>query len=204
MSKHAGKQLLFRVAGVVFGVTILLQSAAVAGGTYYTAYNIWYEPGKEKALWCINYKTGSVIPAGTEVRNIKVTPAAAGRKAGAQPLSLSFETTDGEQYWVNFVRRFHPGKTLEDYKAAMFTDKNFAELTRGLNAKEIAAIRNAELVVGMSKRAVLISYGLPPEHKTPSLEDATWRYWMNRFRSKEIYFDETGRTFKPKPRPNTL
>ena len=37
----------------------------------YTAYNIWHVP--KENMFCINYKYGSkIIPAGTEVSNVKV------------------------------------------------------------------------------------------------------------------------------------
>lgn len=175
------------------------------GQTVYTAYNIWYEPGKENTLWCINYKTGDYIPAGTEVNEVALSRAVAGRKAGAEPLSVSFVTVDdGKKYWVNINQKFHPGKTIHDYIDLMFTEKTFDELTAGFNEEEIGAIREGVVKVGMSKEAVLVAYGYPPEHKTPDLESNEWIYWINRFRSKTINFDENGQTYKPKKDPDVL
>ena len=45
------------------------------------------------------------------------------------------------------------------------------------------------MIVGMPKNAVLISYGYPPEHATPSLDTNVWRYWVNKMKSKNICFD---------------
>jgi hypothetical protein len=78
-----------------------------------------------------------------------------------------------------------------------FTESNFDELTISMTGKEIDAIKHGVVVKGMSKKAVLVSYGLPPEHRTPSLESNIWFYWKNIFRSKAIHFDENNRAIPP-------
>jgi hypothetical protein len=176
-----------------------------SGKKMYTAYNIWYEAGKETALWCINYKTGIIIPAGTEVTEIALTNAVAGRKSGAETMAISFVTVEDQQkYWVNITEKFHPGKTIGDYAKLMFSEKNFDQLTEGMTETEIEGIKEGVVKIGMSKEAVLVSYGYPPEHKTPSLERDTWYYWTNRFRSKAINFDEDGKACKKKKDPDAL
>jgi len=70
----------------------------------YTAHNIWYEKGKEKALWCINFKTGIMIPTGTEVKDVRLTRAAAGRKAGADRTALSFITVKGSNLLLSLAK----------------------------------------------------------------------------------------------------
>ena len=175
------------------------------GKTLYTAYNLWYEPGKEKAMWCINYKTGNFIPAGTEVRNVGLSKSMTGRKAGAELLALSFVTVeDGKKYWVNFTKRFHFGKTIHDYLNIMFSEKTFTQLTKGMSETEIMGIKKGVLIEGMSKKSVIVSYGYPPEHRTPSLQMNVWIYWMNRFRSKKIHFDSYNRTIAPPKTPGIL
>ena len=52
----------------------------------------------------------------------------------------------------------------------MFSAKKFPALTAGMSPKEINAIQKGVLVTGMSKAAVLVAYGPPPEHVTASLE----------------------------------
>jgi hypothetical protein len=179
---------------------------ADTGKTLYTAYNLWYEQNKEDALWCINYKTGNMIPAGTEVTDVRITTAVKGRFQGGEIQAISFVTIkDGQQYYVNFNAGFHPGKTIKDYVEMMFTEKTFDELIANFTAVEIDAIREGKLKVGMSKDAVLVSYGYPPEHKTPNLENDVWYYWINRFRTKAIHFDEDGKTVKaPQKDPDEL
>jgi hypothetical protein len=158
-----------------------------SGGKVYTAYNIWYETGKENSLWCINYKTGIIIPAGTEVSDVEVTKS-----------SISFTTVnDQKKYRSKFNDNYHPGKTTEDYGKMMFSEKDFNQLTQGMSQTEIDAIKGGVIKIGMSKQSVIVCYGYPPEHKTPDLNGNVWIYWMNKFVSKAINFDENGKTIKP-------
>ncbi len=198
------KNKLF-LSTIFLSFTLFLPLSTVkADDVLFTAHNIWYEAGKEKALWCINYKKGIMIPAGTEVRHVRLTRAAM-KKPGPKPPAISFVTVrNGRQFYVNFKKRFHPGKTIHDYMNTMFTRKNFTEQTKGLKTNEIEAIRKGVIVLGMSKRAVVTSYGYPPEHRTASVHDNVWTYWMNRFRSKEFHFDTNGETVYPVPVNNQL
>ena len=70
----------------------------------------------------------------------------------------------------------------------MFTTEAFSELTDGMSATEIDAIKQGKVVVGMSKKAVIVSYGRPARHRTPDLDSDEWRYWMNKRKHKVICF----------------
>ena len=61
-------------------------------------------------------------------------------------------------------------------------------MVEGMSATEIDAIKQGKIVVGMSKKGVLVSYGRPAEHRTPDLKSNKWRYWMNKRKQKEICF----------------
>ena len=152
--------------------------------TLYTAYNIWKAP----KMKCINFKQGTdIIPAGTEVKGIRLW-------SQKRDSNLNFTTVkDGRKYTIGFTKRWHPKKSTADYRDMMFTTKNFKELTEGLSAMEIEAIKKGILVNGMSKRAVLICYGPPPEHYTPDQNANTWYYWANRKDKIEIKFDHHGK-----------
>lgn len=174
----------------LFFFVFFFLSTSWAGDTFYTSYNIWYEIGKQDSLWCINYKTGMIIPAGTEVKEVEII-----HRNSLRSPQITFVTMhDNRRFHVNFRKNFHPGKTIRDYLNMMFTEKNFTELVQRLNEHEVSAIKKGIIVLGMSKRAVVTSFGYPPEHKTPSVRDNVWMYWMNRFRSKDFYFDEKGET----------
>ncbi len=176
--------------GAMFGST-----ACAEGGNLYTAHNIWYEIGKEQRLACINYKTGVIIPAGTQVTNVRIEKTIAARRSNRQGLAIFFDTLkDQKKYRVTFVAKYHPGKTIQEYKDFMFGTKTFNQLVKGFNKSEISAVKGGNLVAGMSKKAVLVAYGYPPEHKTPNLDMNQWRYWMNRFGNKAVIFNDKERT----------
>ena len=162
----------------------LANSEEVKEPTLYTAYNIW----KASKMKCINFKQGTdIIPAGTEVNDVRLW-------GQYRDSPLDFTTVkDGRKYTIGFTKRWHPKKSMEDYRDMMFTTKNFEALTEGLSEMEIDAIKKGVLVNGMSKRAVLICYGPPPEHYTPNQNASTWYYWANRKDKIEIKFDPDGK-----------
>lgn len=163
-----------------------LGAPAVFAETTYTAYNLWYEATKEQVMQSTHYKKGIMIPAGTEVKDVAVT---SGKRA-----AISFKTAkDGKAFRIQFNARHHPGVTPQAYADKLFTAKNFDELTKGMTAEEVSAIKEGKLVVGMSKAAVIMAYGYPPEHATSSTEANTWTVWLDRFRMKTINFDDNGR-----------
>jgi len=149
----------------------------------YTAYNIWRM--RSHNMKCINYKHGNnILPAGTRVEKVKIKWDDSLKKD-----MISFTTVhDNRNYNIYFTRNWHPGKTDEDYKNLMLTPKTFEELTEGMTENEIRAIQNGMVVNGMSKRAVLVSYGYPPEHRTRSLDSNVWLYWSNKFRNFPVTF----------------
>lgn len=144
----------------------------------YTACNIWISP----KMHCINFKASSnFIPAGTEITVLRGFYCEYG---------VCFKTafTGNKKHTLHFTSRWHPGKTTNDYNDIFFTTKDFAALTEGLTSREIKAIKQGVIIEGMSKRAVLISYGIPPEHKTPNLSSNVWIYFLNRIDQKKICF----------------
>lgn len=175
---------------IILCITLATTSLAYTGSSAYTAHNMWYEAPTQ--MWIINYKRGTLIPAGTLVENITIN------KKKIHPFqSISFRrASDGKTFRVHLRRKFHPGKTLEDCRQLMFTRQTLREQTRDMSKREVNAILRGILVTDMSKNAVKIAYGIPPQHKTPSLKSNTWRYWTSRMMSKNICFDKDGRTVK--------
>src|SRR5512145_313903 len=53
-------------------------------------------------------------------------------------------------------------------------------------------IKEGRLVTGMSKTGVMMLYGYPATHRTPSLDSNRWIYWTNRFTTFEVNFDDKG------------
>lgn len=168
-----------------------------APATQYLAHNIWYEDPAD--ISSIFYKVGTRIPAGTEVQNVRIA------EERGRPLVKFQVAESGLELTVHFLQKYHGDLTVEAFKDRFITTKDFESLTRNMNETETQSIQEGVLRPGMSKEAVLASYGYPPEHKTPTLEKQVWTYWRNRFVTKEIYFNTDGETIRPpKKNNNTL
>lgn len=151
-------------------------------GPYYTAYNLWYE--KPERMYAINYQKGVLVPAGTEVHSIEI---------GSNSVKFKDVETD-QQFVIILINKNNPDLSIEEFTERLLTTQIFAELARGLSPSEIENIKTGQVIPGMSKKAVLISYGYPPRHRTPDLDSNVWLFWSSRFRSVKVVFDEQGYT----------
>ncbi|MFW6303403.1 MAG: hypothetical protein ACOC2L_02165 [Candidatus Sumerlaeota bacterium] len=161
---------------------------------WYLAYNLWYE--KPTNFFCINYKTGTIIPAGTEVKDIHIISDSEDTVT-KRPEIVFTTVEEGRRFSIGFEAKYHPGKTIEDYKEMMFTNKDFEELTDDFSEEAVKAIKDGVLVTGMTREEVICSYGPPPEHETPMRTNRVWKYWMNRWKTKEVHFNKEGKTIRP-------
>jgi hypothetical protein len=57
-------------------------------------------------------------------------------------------------------------------------------------------IKSGKALIGMSKTEVKIALGYPATHRTPSLENNSWVYWLNRWQTYGIEFDTEGKVSK--------
>lgn len=157
---------------------------------YYTSYNLWFE--KPESLSSINYKKGAMIMAGTEVENVSIFEN-----------RVIFETIEPPRtFTIKFSERHHPGLTIKQFRNRLFVTSNFEEQTKDFTPSEIQNIKEGVVGPDMSKKAVLMAYGYPPEHATFSLKNQKWTYWINRFLKQEILFDENEKTKDIKPADN--
>lgn len=197
-SRKAPVLCLILMLSVLFSCTRNKQAAAPGGTSatsaapastapLFTAYNLWYE--KPQAMYSINYKKGTLIPAGTPVKSVHVTPRRLGRA------TITFTTLpDNRSFTISFQDKFHPNMDVNHFADRLFTTRDFNALTGGMTEKEVQSIKEGVVRSGMSKAAVLVAFGYPPEHRTPSLDNNAWIYWQDRFRTTAINFDESGRT----------
>ncbi len=171
-----------RTATILFALLAIL---AVAGAQadqdpVYLAHNLWFEhPTK---IYSTNYKKGSILPAGTTVEVV----------SRSRKKIVIQDTESGMHYTILYVRKHHPGLHHDAVYDRMLTKKTFEALTSGLTAEEVDAIRDGVVRVGMSKEAVLVSQGYPPETRTPDRNSRIWKYWASRFDTFDVYFDEEG------------
>jgi len=175
----------FIMVGFIFFM-IIVPGKATSGQKIYTAYNIWFE--KPERIWSINYKKGAIIPAGTQVRDVEIITTNRRQKA------IIFTTAkEKKAFSIFWIKKYHPGKTIQQFKKNLFTTKKFDELTSEMREGEIAAIKKGEIVKGMNKKAVLVCYGPPPEHATFRQEHNVWTYWTSKFIRKKLFFDDDGK-----------
>jgi hypothetical protein len=165
-----------RAASLAAIFALAAANAASAADKLYTAYNIWFE--QPTKVYSTNYQKGNILPAGSEVKDVNRS-------------SNGVEFTDpnlGLKFSVEFVGKHHPGVTWEQWADRFLTTKNFAALSNGLTAAEIKAIKAGKIQAGMSKKAVILSAGYPPEVATASTKLDTWKYWRHRFGSYSVRF----------------
>ena len=151
-----------------------------AGQNFYTTVNIWYENPQNIAS--TNYHAGAILPAGTEVRIQQVD---------MQGIDFTVVET-GRAYRLNHVKR-HSEISIEEYFDRHFSktdpmgeDGRFQEFTED----EQENIKAGTITEGMSKDAVIMAYGYPPTHRTYSLKANRWTYWLNRFLTQEVRFED--------------
>lgn len=182
-----------RLFAVIFSVLILTAPYSLsiaAGGKLYRASNLWYEydrAGKIKPIPSINYKKGIIIPAGTQVKDVTVTE---GRR-GSMVIDFVI-SKGGKKYAIHYQPKYHTGIDVEVYKKRLFTPKSFEALTKGFTKSEMKGVKNGKVTAGMRKKAVLVTYGYAPEHRTESIKSNVWLYWLDRFRTRKVAFNDKG------------
>lgn len=157
----------------------------------YTSYNVWFEhPDK---IWSTNYKIGNFIPAGTMITN-----AESARYRRHRILSFTVPSMGDMRFVIHFVSNHHPGLTFDEFKDRLLTTDTFDQITAGFTTDEIEAIKSTSphICKGMTKKAAIVSWGYPPETKTPSLDQKRWIYWINRFKTVAVDFDNNGKAVK--------
>lgn len=158
-----------------------VKGVSPVGKEYYTAANIWYK--NPRVIWSLNHHGGAILPAGTKV-TIK----------GLSRRSIGFIDEKGTKYRLMVARKYTaPGFTSRDLFEQYFTPND--PMQKGgefesLTDMEKNAVKTGRIAVGMSKKAVLMAYGYPPSHMTPSTESDVWKYWQHKFRAYLVYFQE--------------
>lgn len=165
------KKILFCVFCIMLFPAV---SYSADTGKYYTRCNIWYEDPAR--IYSTNYHVGTIIPAGTAVDVVGVS-----ERGG-----IMFNDDNGIQYTMTQVSK-HSRIPFSRFFDRYFSESYPVELKK-LSRAEEDAVKGGYIETGMSKDAVIASYGWPPTHETPGPEADIWKYWYNRFVTKLIYF----------------
>lgn len=141
-------------------------------GNLYSQVNMWEEKGR---IIATNYQRGRLIPV-----NSLVTI------NGYSSKSIFF-TVNGESSQLEILNvEDHTRVSIEQLTSKLFAKSkvnlsNFSKIGR-------EAIEYGNVVDGMTKSEVLVSRGFPPAHVTPNLESNLWKYWQNRFVTRNVEF----------------
>lgn len=180
---------MFLIAGTACNVlrTQLQPAGYDANTPLYTAYNLWFE--KVDNVWSTNYKVGNVLPAGTKITNVQI-----GTKRRHEVLAFTVPSLGDVQFIIHYNQKHHGSLAFSTFKDRLITTKDFAQLTKGFSKKEIEAIKCSRPYIskGMSKKAAVVAFGYPPEGSTPSTNLNTWKYWINRWRTILVRFNDKG------------
>jgi hypothetical protein len=177
-------------AGIALALTVMVGPAAAKDIEYHligapgvvTLVNL-HPDEAHKRLYSVNYLLEGLMPACTRVKILSVT--------GKQ---MTFELVDGG---TKYEYLFHDSlkdpipKHLDKYFGKACPRKQIDALT-GVNR---TGVREGRLIVGMTKEAVILAVGYPPEHATPGLDFTIWKYWRNRFATRLVHF-ENGKVVK--------
>jgi hypothetical protein len=146
----------------------------LVGQQRYLCCNIYFEKPKiNDAL----YQVGTKVPFGTRVEITHV------RKNEVEFTPAGFPTITLEYKWGIQTTPF------DTFLDRFFVEQDPHAKLRKVPAKRVAVIEEGALEPGMTKDQVMMARGIPPAHRTPSLESSSWTYWQNRWVTIGVYFD---------------
>ncbi|MDP8266436.1 MAG: hypothetical protein P9M07_05760 [Candidatus Aceula meridiana] len=148
----------------------------VKSEVFYLRSNMWFE--KEKNFVSTNFHRGTIIPAGTEVRV---------EKFGGDKIKFTV-VSENRAYTYTRAAKHSKIDLYELFDRYFSNDNPLKGDFKKLSSQEKENIENGKIEVGMSKEAVLMAYGYPPTHKTPSIDLDLWTYWEGRAKSFTVHF----------------
>jgi hypothetical protein len=141
---------------------------------YFAQQTFYAEKGKYIAT---NYHVGTLIPINSRVKIVDV---------GNNSMKIELPDLGNMEVKIENVNKYTQ-KTMEEIKDRMF-GMNQVDLKKF--PKDVQeSIKSGQLVMGMTKQAVLLAYGYPPAHATPSTDMNQWTYWKNRWNRIILDFD---------------
>jgi len=187
------------LAALFYSLLLLVGVASAAGlhpenfplremeGHYYFLGNNIHADQDNGKVSSVNYQVrGAVIPWGTEVRVVRV----------AHKYLVFEDVAKRRQYRYGFYWKTRTTVPLLDHVRRVFLD-NVDELKKqvdGMSDIDKDGIYEGRVNPGMSREAVLVAIGYPPEfaNRDELLTDREWLYWVNRFEKLVVGFDREG------------
>ncbi len=156
----------------------------------YLAHNLWFEDPMKIEM--INFKLLPMsLRAGTPIQDVSTI------YYNSSPRVRFSVVGDPQVYYLYINPRYQKNSfknlTVKGLIARTFTTIPYREFTSGLKSEEMMNIEQGTIQKGMSKRAVLMSWGYPPLHYTKSCNENRWIYWKKRNKRDYVVFDEHDR-----------
>jgi hypothetical protein len=129
----------------------------------YTACNLWYT--NKDDISCLNIQSGTFIPIGTQIIPVEAIADSRGGK-------LTFKDVKGTTYTINFVAGLRL-MSMQDYIEQIFTKKSLNEQLKDVSKQVQTRIKRGEVVPGMNRKEVFLSWGYPASNLTPNLKNNT-------------------------------
>lgn len=176
MKKMSIQVLMLLVVGLFMtGCGALTPATPQMQGKLYSQVNIWEE--KSKSLYT-NYQRGRLIPINSEI-------VIHGFNSKIIEFSVKGEGARKIKY-INIGK--YSRLSSEQLAAKLFSKKRVDLNSFSKNVK--SAIEQGRITNGMTKKEVLAARGFPPAHSTPKLDYNTWKYWQNRFVTRNVMFQD--------------
>ena len=125
-----------------------------------------------------------MIPAGAEIVKL--------RKYPTQNLITFKELPGRNKIKLHFNPDVYTNLSLDDYSERLFTFESFDQLIQDFTELEVECISKGIVRTGISRGAVLISWGYPPETLTVDIEADEWIYWKDPANKQFISFNQNG------------
>ena len=138
-------------------------------GKYYAGYANYVEPLQHGFL-----PANSAIVIGSYRRGFKVT-----------------DKESGMEIYFEFKSSNMGGMSKDEYLELITASAPMSY--DHLSAVDKQGIQDGQVTQGMSKDGVMVAWGYPAKHRTPSLEDNTWTFWQDRFRTVQVNFGADGK-----------
>lgn len=156
--------------------------SSLKGKTFYTLANIWFPELNKASSMNIHLKGSAILPAGT-----KVTMGEINNKC------IYFS----DEFGVVYMLRLNNKNSID---MITFFNRYFSEINPmqengkfyQFTKQEQENIKLQTIDYGMSKEAILMSYGYPPAEKglTPNLASNSWTYIENGKMKTVVYFKD--------------
>lgn len=155
------------------------ESAApmLPAGELYTLVNLHVDP-KGSRIFTTNYQSPILLPLCTRVEVIEESEKAVRFRAGEQ----------GVEY--TYLRTKHLRASFADHLAKVFGHECVSSRVAAMNQTDRDGIAAGRAAPGMSKEAVILAMGYPPDHANPNLESDLWTFWRNKFIKMVVHFSE--------------